>query len=90
MKTLKIESTENSDEFRLFLNGKNSCDCIVSDINLHDTLPTMSVKVAWLNKGRYTNNQRKKMVIRTMNKILRVIISKEFNKSIQNMDEEYV
>lgn len=58
------------------------CQCKVSNIRLHDTLPTMHMEVEWISKGKYTNGQRKKMLARTVVGLLRSAVEhqKKLNK----------
>ncbi len=78
MEKMKIKSLEDSSEgFKLISKGKYPAICLLNHIRFHDTEPMVNMEIDWICKGGYSNLQRKKMVQRTINGLLRYIVRSE-------------
>ena len=58
-------------EFLLTSKDKQSpAICVVSNLKMDDIKSVICVDVDWINKGKYTNGMRKKLLARTMRKLI--------------------
>lgn len=78
MKTMRFELLGTKDEFLLVSKDKfYPALCKISNLRFHETKSVLQLNIDWINKGSYTNGQRKKLVARTIAKFLRNIIMRE-------------
>lgn len=73
MEKLRVADFKN-DWFILESKKEPRCRCKISDMRLHAIKPTMNMEVEWIDKGNYTNGQRKKMLARTVVGLLRTAV----------------
>lgn len=75
MEKMRIEPMDKSEDgFILTSRGKYPAICILNHLRFHDTDPVVQMDIDWVSKGGYTNRQRKKMVARTINGLLRYML----------------
>jgi len=83
MKTMRISMFGEKSEDGLMLVSKDRRQpaiCKITDLRFHDTEPLLHMAIDWINKGSYTNGQRKKLVTRTLVRALRRMVRYERNK----------
>ncbi len=79
MEKMKIKAIgETSDGFKFISRGRYPAICLVNNLRFHETEPVVNLEIDWICKGGYTNLQRKKMVQRTINGLLRYIVRSEW------------
>lgn len=59
------------DVFTLTSADSTPCVCNIWNLHFHESKPQLRLSIIWISKGSYTNLQRKKLVTRTLNSILR-------------------
>lgn len=70
----KLQVIEKAGEGFLFRHtGKYPCSCIISNIEFEEHRPNVNMNIIWIEKGRYSNLQRKKMLRRSFTALLRKI-----------------
>ena len=72
---LKMKIVPQGENLLLVRLGKAHCSCIIGNLKFHDIEPVVSMSIDWIDRGNVTNLQRKKMVKRTINSVLRLAVN---------------
>lgn len=90
MKTMRISIYDENvkDGFLLISRDKTQpAICKISGLKFHDTEPLLQMSIDWINKGSYTNGQRKKLVTRTLVRALRRMVRYETRRRLHTKEQ---
>jgi hypothetical protein len=69
--------------------GKDPAKCVIGNLRIHEDEPVLQFNLDWINKGKYSNYQRKKMVARTLVRLLKATAAHKM-KSLKHREDSHV
>lgn len=87
MQTMRI-SIEGSD-YILTSRGQTPVKCVIANLKIDEHDPVLRFNVDWISKGKYSNYQCKKMVARTMVRLLKAAAAK-MKESLKHGKDSHV
>ena len=91
MKTMRVSmvSEKSDDGFWLVSKDKHyPAICKITKLRFHNTDPFLHMAIDWINVGSYTNKQRKKLVTRTLVRLLRRAVRYETQKRKHTKEQD--